>query len=468
VSALPTPVLPESTRESLGGRWATSLAVWLVLLPPALVLSAFQEIGVRYPTLLIGALACVAQCAASAVVIVIARLLRRPVRTISLLWCAVFWASVGIVHGVVAGILASVFAGADPQYVARAVFWAGAALIWLPLSTYATAQFASRRGLLTQLQTAADNAATVRRDSLWEIAELRALIVSAIRDNIRPVLVEIAQSIESIGPVLDAGRLADLGARLSGVSEETSRIIETTSTPAMSPEAVAIQPSAPLAAGLDFDRSRPVMATLLTCVALLPLTVAISFGSRDAHPEGLGTTALVLVAVAISLVLCLAALRFARRVSSRARVWLTLAAYFVAGFIAAAAAAAGPWQPANQQNLILAVLLPIAVPLAASTLSAAVGLGNANLGIVRQIAEIDSELTEIESDLEIRRREIRNQVAAFTHGPLRGRLAACAMALNFHAAEIGSTTPARTEYITTSVLEHLSSAMDELDALGQM
>ena len=146
----------------------------------------------------------------------------------------------------------------------------------------------------------------------------------------------------------------------------------------------------------------------------------------------------------------------------------TLAAYFVAGFIAAAAAAAGPWQPANQQNLILAVLLPIAVPLAASTLSAAVGLGNANLGIVRQIAEIDSELTEIESDLEIRRREIRNQVAAFTHGPLRGRLAACAMALNFHAAEIGSTTPARTEYITTSVLEHLSSAMDELDALGQM
>jgi hypothetical protein len=438
----------------------------LILLPPALVLSGFQEIGVRYPNLLVGALACVAECAASAVVIVIARILRRNVLRIPLPLCIFFWALVGVVHGLAAGVLAAAFAGAQPHYPARAAFWGVSALIWLPLATYAVSQFANRRTLLASLRTANAEVAATRRDAFWEIAELRTDIVSAIRDNIRPVLVDIASSIESIGPALEAERFAALGKRLADVSEETSRIIETTRRPATAPSVHAIPPSAPLTAALDFDGARPVMAALLTCVALLPVAVPVSFGAIDVHPEGLGSAALILAVVAVVLTVGLGSLRFVRRLTPRTRIGWTFATFLVAGFAAAASAVLGPWQPANEQNLILAVLLPIAVPLAAITLSSAVGLGNANLGIVSQVAAVESERAALDAEFELRRREIRGAMTTLTHGPLRGRLAACAMALNFHAAEIGSTTPERTAYITSTVLEHLTSAMEELDSLG--
>lgn len=467
MSATHTPVRPLTTRQSVGGPWATSFAIWFVLLLPALLLSAFQEIGVPYPNLLIGGLACLGQCAASALIFMIARLSRRSARPIPLALCLLFWIAVGAAHGLTAGYLAWVFAGADPHYVVRTGFWSISALIWLPLTTYAMAQFENRRNLLVTLQGALAREADSRRDSIAEIARLRSTIVGAIQENIRPVLVEIAGSLQSIGPALDAARLAELGERLASVSEETSRIIESTAQPQpVRKSKSAASVSTPLTAALDFDHARPVMTALLTSVALLPLTVAISFGSMDLQPVGLGSTALILVVITVLLLAGLAAQGFARGLSPRARIAWTLIAYLVAGIAAAVAAALGPWQPKDQQNLILALLLPIAVPLGATALSAAVGLGNANLALVGQIDSIEFDRASLEAELEHQRRDIRDQVAAVTHGPLRGRLAACAMALNFHAAEIGSSTPARTEYITTNVLEHLEDAMRELDTLG--
>ncbi len=158
--------------------------------------------------------------------------------------------------------------------------------------------------------------------------------------------------------------------------------------------------------------------------------------------------------------------RYLRHLRRTTRIVSALVTYGVAGVAAGVIAVLGPWQPANDQNLALALLLPIAVPLAAVTLSAAVGLGNANLGVVRQIAEIERGTAQFQVSLDDDRRSIRNQVSALTHGPLRGRLSACAMALNFHAAEIGTARPDRTEYIVASVREHLADVLDELDSLG--
>jgi hypothetical protein len=170
--------------------------------------------------------------------------------------------------------------------------------------------------------------------------------------------------------------------------------------------------------------------------------------------------------VIVLLVTGLASQKLLGHLRSTTRIASTLATYAVAGIGAAVIAIVGPWQPTDDQNLALALLLPIAVPLAAVTLSAAAGLGNANVGVVRQVAEINDAIAQFEKSLEHDRNDIRGQVSALTHGPLRGRLAACAMALNFHAAEIGTSQPARTEYIVGSVREHLVEVLDELDSLG--
>jgi hypothetical protein len=467
VSAVATPVRAQSARESFGGAWTTSFAVWAVLLIPALALSAYQDFGEPYPNILVAAVASVLPCAAVGIVFLVARLLRRSTTTIPIALCVLFWVSVGVVHGVTAAILDTVLSDSEPHFLGQSIFWAASTLIWLPLVTYGIAQSAHRRGLLASLQREIRTDSFLRRSSLLEIADLRSLIVNAVHDNIRPVLIEIEHSLESLSPALDGTRLAELGGQLSDVSEETTRIIETTiAARPIQPEAASLEPSAPVAAALDFDQARPFAAAVLSSVALLPLVVAVEFNEGSVDVEGVESAGLILAVVIVMLVAGLVSQRVMRQLRPKTRVVSTVVAYAVAGVAAAVIAIVGPWQPTDDQNLALALLLPIAVPLAAVTLSAAVGLGNANLGVVRQIAEVGDAIAQFEKSLEHDRNDIRGQVTALTHGPLRGRLAACAMALNFHAAEIGTSQPERTEYIVGSVREHLAEVLDELDSLG--
>ncbi len=462
------PARAQSTRQSLGGRWTTSFTVWTVLLVPAIALSAYQDFGEPYPNILLTAAAAVAPCAAVAIVFLLAGFLRRSTSTIPIALCVLFWVSVGIAHGVTAALVDTAFSGTEPHFLAQCVYWAAACLLWLPLVTYGIAQSAYRRGLLVSLQREIRRDKYLRRSSLLEIAELRALIVNAIQDNIRPVVVEIERSLESLSPALDGSRLTELGTQLAGVSEEATRIIETTTaaTPQL-PESVAKEPSAPVGAALDFDQTRPLLAALVSSLALLPLIVAVGFDDTSVDADGLASTGIILAVVTILLLGGLSSQRFVRHFRRTTRIATALCTYVFAGVAAAVAAIFGPWQPANQQNLALALLLPIAVPLAAVTLSAAVGLGTANLDVVEQVAQIEARIHQFEESLESDRRDIRAQLSTLTHGPLRGKLAACAMALNFHAAEIGTSTPERTEFIIASVREHLAEVLDELDSLGE-
>jgi heme exporter protein D len=466
VSATTPPVGLPSTIQALGGPAATRLAPWAILLVPTLILTAYQEIGVPHPSPLVRVLACVLPSVGSAVVFLIARALRRTTRTLPLALCILLWAGVGIAHGVTGGLIAALLTGAAAHYPARAAFWVASCLIWLPLVTYAVAQTTYRRELLASLESETRREQAVRRSSMWELAELRSVIVSTIRDQIRPELLEIARSLESIGPAIDRDRLAALGAQLSDVSEETTRIIGTTAMPdTVSPVVATPESVTPVNEALEFNRGRPLLSAALSSLALLPLVIAVSFQTADINFEALRTEALVVVVVTILLAVGLALQRLASHLGVWARIGWALAAFAVAGVAAAVVAAFGPWQPANGQNLVLAALLPIAVPLAAGTLAAAAGLGNANIGTLRHIRAVQEGIMQFNDELDRSREDIRNQVSAVTHGPLRGRLAACAMALNFHAAEVGTSGPARTEYIITSVREHLADVLEELDAL---
>jgi hypothetical protein len=203
----------------------------------------------------------------------------------------------------------------------------------------------------------------------------------------------------------------------------------------------------------------------LTAAALLPMIVALSFEVPTVRGQGLGTTAIVLVVVVVVLSAGMATPRLRMHRSRQGRLGAALAVYGVAGVAAAVAAYFGPWQPVSQQNEVLALLLLVAVPFAAMALSIAVGLGTANLAIVVDMTALEQEKLRRETASDSERLAVRRQLETLTHGPLRGRLAVCAMALNFHAAEIETCSPARTAFITTSVLDHLADAVSELDSL---
>ena len=420
-----------------------------------------------FPTPFLAAAAAVAECGAAVLPFVLVSILRRRTPVIPLAACLAFWASVGVIHGALAGWLVLTLADVQPHYIARVIFWAGACLIWLPLTTYALAQLADRRALLTTLARCVSADAARRRESLNEMDELRSLIVAAMRQDIRPVVAEIARSLKAIGPALDATNLAALGSQLAGVSDETSRIIATTSGPAAIPtESTQADAPAPLVAALDFEQGRPTRAALLTAAALLPVVIALSFGFSTVRAQGIGTSAIVLAVAVVVMAVGMAIPRLPAYRGRRARLSTALAIYCVAGLSTAVAAYFGPWQPRDHQNLVLALLLIVAVPFAGIAISAAVGLGNANLAIVAQLASVTLGTQQLNDYLVQQRGQVRERLAFLTHGPLRGRLSACAMALNFHAEEIATSSADRTQYITSSVLDHLADALRELDSLG--
>lgn len=60
---------------------------------------------------------------------------------------------------------------------------------------------------------------------------------------------------------------------------------------------------------------------------------------------------------------------------------------------------------------------------------------------------------------------MRAQLDALLRGPIQGRLAACAMALNFHSVEAGRAGALRTRQMADAVLAHLGAVVTDLEAL---
>lgn len=115
---------------------------------------------------------------------------------------------------------------------------------------------------------------------------------------------------------------------------------------------------------------------------------------------------------------------------------------------------------------IAAVMLPLVAGLAAAVVPTVVGIRRANDVVQRQVTDLMAERRLLDRLAEADTEHVRAQVTQLLHGPIQGRLSACAMALSFHAAD-PSPDPSRTEYITTSVLDHLDAVARDLEALAE-
>jgi hypothetical protein len=117
-------------------------------------------------------------------------------------------------------------------------------------------------------------------------------------------------------------------------------------------------------------------------------------------------------------------------------------------------------------GVVLVFVFPFATVLTSSLIAATVGLSGANQSLTSTITDLDNERHDLEIITQVTEDRVRKDLATLMHGPVQGRLSACVMALNFHAAELEQGNPDLVASVTRAVLEHLEAASSDLDSLG--
>jgi hypothetical protein len=450
-----------TVRAALGGPWAGNFLGWLLLLVPTTVVVFLQETDTGYSSWLVIAASAIAQHVASAIVvfgIIAPARLRWPV--IPLAINIVAWVCLGIVRGVIAAAFAASFGAGDPGWIQRPLVWVAISCVWMPLITYALAQLDYRRILLGQLARETERLRVEDSRSQRTAEEMQSELITAISKTIGPVISEVRKSLESLASELNPRAVASIGKRLTAVAHETAKMVSIQSlpTPVVSPP----PRRAPISAAVDFDQDRPFYAAFLAGVALLPFIVPDTL--RVDGIVAAWQAALAVGVTAIALGLSLRTLRWWRR-RSTPREW-TVTAYFLVPGVLGSITLGVLWGPhLSMHGLLLEILFPLGTVFAGATLSIAVGLTFANAALDERVRELTATVNTLAAQSLAMEERAQEQVANLLHGPIHGRLSACAMALNFYSAELRQGGTERSEYIMETVRDYLEAASRDLELL---
>jgi hypothetical protein len=450
-------------REALGGPWAFNLTGWLVLFFPCTILVVLQESATPYPHIGFVMVSAAAQHLAAGVVSLSAAIpLRRNGRLLPVWSSFTIWSGIGIVRGLVGGAMASAFAGADGDFALRITVWLLVSWVWMPLFAYTAAQGQHRRALLNALDDAVDRRDSARRMRERSGDDIRAQLVAAIQTAVTRVIEDIQFGLSATQASLDADQLRLLGDRLASVTRQVGSVVGHLTKPTAETPRLGARTGAPLISAFTFERRKPWLSSALSAAALIavlaPLCMNVK-GGPFLFDFGLAMIAATLMLVLGSRIVPSGLDRFYRQVA-----WL-VTRYGAAGLCGAVVLTVLRWDDLDWFTTLCILMLPGAIAFAAMIVSGAVGLAAANRRAVRSFSAIELERTEMELAAAREENVIRDQLAQVMHGPILGRLAACAMALNFHAAEVGSVPAERTEHVVRSVAEHLDAATADLDSL---
>jgi hypothetical protein len=443
-----------TTSEALTGPWAANVRGWLVTVIPASLVVVVQEVVTPLPdagwiALSVG-LQLVAVTGWAALVAIIARGLTGRVPPVAL---GMMWLGIGVLRGVIGALLATE-AGVPPEWGYRIGFWVIVTLCWMPLLTYALAQWDEHRRLLaerTTMAAALDDAASHAAEG----DEARALrLAAAVDDALGPGLDEIRAALRASGAGLDARSAGEVAARLDALVAQSAAY--TTPDPVSPPTRSAGRVSVAVASR-EFELRRPVFAALLTAADTAPLLLPEAF--RD---DGWLAVAEMATAIAVATALLMATyailrpLRFTgvqRSIGSRV------------GVVAAGLAGAGTllihdWQEFQPHDLLLIAVFPLVFVAAASTTATAVALEATNVDLRRQAADEHEALTNLGARVRAADADAAVRLETLVRGELNGRLAGCAMALGFLAH--GDVAGEARGDLVANVLAQLDAAAEEL------
>ena len=450
-------------RDALGGRWASSLSGWVVLFLPGSLLVILQESTRGVPSIALLLVSAVAQhvCAgllAHAIIVVARR--RWSVIPISVLICT--WTALGVVRGVVGGLACIVLGDGEGEFLIRITFWISICLVWMPLFGYTAAQLDNRRRLLVAHSAACEIRDDALHRSRQSTGELSARLVAAIRDAVAPAIADISRSLAVVGPRLEPATYRAIGDRIAAVSRDADSVIAegsaATAAPYTLPEETTL-----LAAAVSFERERPVFSGLLTGLALTAVIVPNAL-IADGLPDVAEGLLCVLFTTVVLISLMVVQERIGRRTQAHS-IAILVGATLLAGVAGSLLLVYINVGQVDAYDWMLVTILPPGVSASALAISTATGLSAANINTERETARLLEEAEELERSMAGRVDRVRASLADVLHGPLQGRLAACVMALTFHAEELQGSDPGRAALVSESVIGHLESVSRDLDRL---
>lgn len=450
-------------RAALGGPWASHWLVWLALYPPTTLLVLLRESTTPFPEPWWPlASATLQHLVVGLIVIGGGELARRRYPVLPLPLVLSLWGVAATSRALIAGTLAANVAGVDPEFTFRIVAWVTSSVVWVPMFVYAVAQLDRRRLLLAALDVAEAELEREEHSALESTDQLHARLAATVRAQVEPVLHDLERSLDAQRSQLSGATAAEIGMRLSQLHDDTASLVEREEPLGDAPSP---RSRASYLRAINVRTTRPVLVATVVSVATLLIIVpdvTRAFGAIAGLEAAIGT---------IVAGIMLAALPFVATPLHNVRQ--APAHFLVSSLITVLAIGAGVATmsllgtlTAEPSSVFLVPLVGLTILFAQSTVIGAIVVGTANDHDNARLTLVSARSARLQSVRRERSRRERERMAQLMHGPIQGRLAACVMALNFHAST-AETDPSGAEQIMESVLDHLQAVSRELIALTE-
>lgn len=453
-----------SVRTALGGAWSTHWLIWLGLLPVTVILTLFREQPLDPPSIWWSAVSALVQHAAVGVVVLGGGAIARRRRSIlPLVTVGTIWMLAAISRAIVGFVISDAVYARPSSLLVDGLIWVAISIVWIPVTVYAVAQVDQRRLLIAAHDIAADALSAERAESTETTQQLQARLLATVTAQVAPLLADLEASLAAARGRVGGAAAAELGLRISRIHDTTADLVEEPDEPPTLPEPTRAN-RVTFRRAFDIDAVLPARAASVVTLAVL---VTIVPDTLRVH----GTvTALQVVLAAVAAGVLLAALPalFARRAARRGgltQLRATALLQAIALVVAVGMLALVPPSLTDGPEVVVIPLTAVALVLAHTTVSVAFVMADANSADDAALRAMTAEYERLSADRAERSRQARERMAQLMHGPIQGRLAACVMALNFHA-EIVNSDPERAEAMLTSVMEHLQGVGVELQRLS--
>lgn len=446
-------------REALGGPWAAHWLLYLAIVPPSTLLVLLQEVSTPYPNGWWPLISATAQhLVAGTVIFTGALIARRRSAIIPIITVFTIWMVAAVMRAIVGGTVAATVTGVAPDYASRVTVWVLISAVWLAPLVYTVAQFERRRLILGALDVATFELVQEQRLTVTDGSDVQRQLRQTIAESLEPALHELQASLIASRPLLDPSAVVELSLRVSQLHDDTSDLWDSAQAPLETPP----RSQASLLRAFEITPRRPWLVALLVGLATLSLLVFDVwrlFGQLAAIEVMVSTVAASVVLggmpAAVAAIRPAALARHGQRVTSVATVLaIAVTAYLMLN---------SGIDPIIWHGVIVLPLLALSIVVSSATYFSAMVLADANREAALRLSALEDELDIMRAgNAQLIDRE-RRRVSELMHGPVHGRIAACVMALNFHATSPETGEQAR--LLTESVLNHLGAVSRDLTVI---
>lgn len=456
-----------SFAQALGGSWLNRPWIWIIGFFPNTVCVAILEASLLDETWNLVATTALLQFAiAVAVLASSVRLARRRQLVVPVPLVFLFLALTAIAQALLGGVFAATVIGGTTDFGLRIAFWLAIQWLWSPLVINTLAQYEHRRYLLAERSIHIDSWNANAKQGIIALRSQHLRLLETIRVTVSPVISEIRQQLSGNRPPRKQAEFLSTAEQLMALSNSVKTILETPhiiNTLAWGvPE--HSRRIAPIVDAINYEIRRPYLSSAILAILLLPVLAPGMF--RLGGMPAIAELALGVASSAFLFASGLQLIKLFSKENSRLRTAQIAVVHVIASIAAPLVVGTMTWDPLGEREWVLLVFLPAGFLFAAVTVSGAFGLGDANRVLVDDMDQIRGRFGTFQHFVREEEKRMSDEVESVLHGPIRGRLSACIMALRFHVDELAVADSARGESIMRAVSKHLEDTARDLDRMN--